>query len=426
MTHGPSTRSPNYRWNSVAFVTNDACSWIALTFISVSSVLPAFVHQLTTSAPVIGLVSTVFHGGWLLPQLVAARVTSDKPRKKPYMVAGLAGRITFWVVALALWARLDRNPEAALILFFTCLGLWAVSDGVASLVAADILARTIPLNRRGRLLGLGQFIGGLGGIGVGVIVGQVLGNPSLGFPADYALLFLLAGAMFVPATLALSSVREPSAQPASRQKGGQPDGRWLMLLFADPSFRRLMACRVLVGMVDLAAPFYVGHADRILHLPQDIIGEFVIAQTVAWIAASIVLGQVSDRWGPRRVATIAGAVGALGPLFALVAQLVGKPWLVWAYPFVFMTLGVVSSAAWLGFFNYLLEIAPDSTRPEYVGLSNTILGVLTLAPVLGGWLLETTSYTALFAVTVTTVLAGCLLTLTLKPPAKPAPAQDPP
>ena len=122
-----------------------------------------------------------------------------------------------------------------------------------------------------------------------------------------------------------------------------------------------------------------------------------------------------------------GAVAAaLGPLFAIAAHLAGEGWLVQAYPLVYVTLGVVNSAWMLGFFNYLLEIAPDGMRPAYIGLSNTIMGMLTLAPMLGGWLLEATSYPALFGVTTALTLAGFLLTLKLTPPQPAALAEDAP
>jgi MFS family permease len=79
-------------------------------------------------------------------------------------------------------------------------------------------------------------------------------------------------------------------------------------------------------------------------------------------------------------------------------------------------LGVVGSAWMMGFFNYLLEAAPEGMRPAYVGLSNTIMGIPTLAPIVGGWLLGATSYTVLFGVTAVIVAVGFLFTLGLKPP----------
>jgi hypothetical protein len=69
----------------------------------------------------------------------------------------------------------------------------------------------------------------------------------------------------------------------------------------------------------------------------------------------------------------------------------------------------------LGFYNYLLEIAPDDVRPSYIGLGNTVMGVLTLAPTLGGWLLEATSYTVLFATATGLVTLGFLIALRVRP-----------
>ena len=132
MNKNPDTLPPYFRWNFAAFLVDYICFGLALTFANLSSVMPAFVGQLTDSAPVIGLVDTVFRGGWLLPQLATARLINDKPRKKPYMLAGLSGRFLFFVIALALWSGLADRPTAMLILFFTCLGLFATTDGFGS------------------------------------------------------------------------------------------------------------------------------------------------------------------------------------------------------------------------------------------------------------------------------------------------------
>jgi MFS family permease len=418
MSKHTETLPPHFRWNFGAFVVDYVCFSIALTFASVSSVMPAFVDQLTDSAPVIGLVSSVFQGGWLLPQLGIAGLINDKPHKKPYMLAGISGRVMFWVIALGLWFGLARYPTAMLILFFASLGTFASTDGLASVAWFDILARAIPLRQRGRLIGLSQFVGGLAGVGVGALVGLILEQRP--FPTNYALLFALAGVVLIPSAVALSLIREPSIKETDpTEKGGNQTRKtksdWLKIL-SDPNFRRLMACRMLVGMVGLATSFYVVHASDVLHLPQSVIGQFVIAQTVSGVVASLLLGLVSERWGPRYVARIGSAAAITGPLFALAAHLAGGGWLVQAYPFVYVVIGFVNSMWMLGFTNYMLEIAPDDMRPAYVGLGNTIMGVLTFVPMAGGWLLEITSYTALFGATSAIVAVGFLLTLGLQPP----------
>jgi MFS family permease len=409
----------------MAFLVEFACfGGIVLTLLDPTSVLPAFVRQLTDSEFVVGLISAIFNGGWLLPQLAIGRLINEEPRKKPYVLAGLSGRVLLWVIALALWARLDRNPTAMLILSFTCIGLFAASDGVVAVAWLDITARAIPWKQRSRLIGLAQLISGLIGMGAGALVGLILALRS--FSDDYALIFTLAGVALIPSTIAQVLVREPQPEEVNRQANSHVMGGWLKPLVTDPAFRRLMVCQTLVGMMYLAAPFYVGHADDVLHLPKSVIGRFVIAQKLAGMVAGATLGLVSERRGPGFVVRIGSAAAVIGPLFALAAHIAGGGWLVQAYPFIYVMLGVVSSVQILGFANYLLEMAPDGMRPVYIGLGNTIAGTLVIAPMIGGWLLETTSYAILFSVTAVIVAVGFLASLGLGSPQRAAPMVEQP
>lgn len=407
--------SPDYRWNFLAFVVDYVFFGIAISFVRPASVLPAFVRQFTASAPVIGLVSTVWNGFWLLPQVVSARWINDKPRKKPYLMAGMSGRVAFWIVALGLWLGLGRNPNATLVLLFVCLALFTLTDGLASVAWFDMLARAIPVKRRGRLMGTAQIISGLAGLGVGWTISRILESARFPFPSDYALIFTLAGVAFIPSAIALTLLREPRMEKNGDGSDTTHPNGWFTPLVRDPSFRRLMTCRVLVGMISLATPFYVVHATDVLSLSQGVVGSFVAAQQAAGVASGALLGLVSDRWGPAHAVRIGSAIAIIGPVFALVAHLADGGLLSRAYPLVYVALGVYQSSTMLGFYNYLLEIAPDDVRPSYIGLGNTILGVLTLSPTIGGWVLEATSYTALFSITIGLAALGFLLALRLEP-----------
>ena len=403
----------HYRWNFAVLVADFASFGLAFTFINPTSVLPAFVRQLTDSAPIIGLAGTVFSAGWMLPQLITGHLIKDKPRKKPYMLMGMTGRIALWLIAAGVWAGLPRHPVAMLTLFFVCLALFATTDGIASVAWLDILARAIPLRERGRLLGMAQFLSGLAAAGMGVVVGLVLGHYP--FPDNYALLFTLAAVGLIPSTIAVILLREPRSEQGRLQTESQGKSNWLQPLTSDPAFRRLMVCRILFGALGLATPFFVVHAAEVLHLPESIVGRFVMTQALAGVISSAALGFVSQRWGPRYVIRVGTAASVTAPLYALAAHLVGDGVLVQGYPFVFVGLGVMNSAFLLGFLNYLMEAAPEEMRPAYIGLGNTIASVMALAPIAGGWLLEATSYTTLFGVTALLVGLSFVLSLALHP-----------
>jgi len=410
-----STLPPHYRWNFLALAVDYVSFMTSFTFFSPTSVLPALVRHLTTLAPVIGLSSTIFRAGFTLPQLAFAHLVTDRPRKKPYMLIGASGRVLLVVIALALWAGLPRYPTAMLVLLFTCLALFAIGDGLCSINWLDIMARAIPLRRRGRLIGISQIISSIAGAGAGALIGLILSTPRFRFPHDYALIFTLAAVAMSPAMIGLALVREPPPQDLAARKGRRARRRWLRLLADDVALRRLILCRILISMTDLATPFYVGHAQDVLHLPASIIGGFVIAQTVGTVAASALLGPLSERKGPRYAVRIASGAALVAPLFALAAHTAGGGWLAQAYPLVYVALGVVNSTWILGFTNYMLEIAPGELRPAYVGLGNTIVGMMAMVPALGGGLLEATSYTTLFGLAATIVASGLLLSLRLPP-----------
>lgn len=420
MTFEPTGTSlpKDLRWNTVAFLVDYVCFGVAFTLISISSVLPAFVDELTDSAPLIGLVSTVFSGAWLLPQLIAARLINDKPRKKPYLLIAINGRVALWIIALALCLGLSRRPTAMLTLFFVCLGLFAITDGFASVAWFDILARAIPLKQRGRMIGVGQFISGLLGIGIGRLVALILQNRP--FPFNYTLLFFLAGLVLIPSAVALVLLREPRPRPRPDDAVSPSSWRDLWhVLSGDPAFQRLIASRLMVGMVSIAASFYVVHASTRLHLPTAVIGQFIGAQTLAGVVSSPLLSWISERWGPHYVTRFAAFIALVGPLFAWTTEQVHLPAMYRAYPLVYAALGFLNNAWLVGFGNYLLEIAPEHVRPAYIGLGNTLAGILTVAPILGGWLLEATSYAVLFGLATVLVGIGFGLTLTLPPPASP-------
>jgi MFS family permease len=405
------------RLNSVAFFADQAFFSIGFSFVDPSSVLPVFVDQFTDSAPVIGSVTTILTGGWLLPQLIASRLTDERTRRRLYLVLPMLGRTSFWATALGLAAGLGGYPTAMLTLFFVAYGLFALADGFASVPWFDLLARAVPVSRRGRLLGTAQLAGSLGGAGAGALVSLVLASPRLGFPINYALIFTLASVLFLPSLVARTLIREPPPTTVRNVDAGDRDRGSLIATLGDPVWRRVMACRLLVGMRAMATPFYVVHASREIGMSASVIGSFVAAGMLSRAAAAPLLGWVSERLGPRYVIG-AGSVAAIaGPLFALVVDLAPNGGLTRAYPFIYVTLGIVQGSMVLGFLNYVMEIAPSELRPSYIGLTNTIMAVVMLAPILGGWLLEATSYSLLFAVTAAIVTSGFLVALTLEPAA---------
>jgi MFS family permease len=402
---------------------------VGMAFVSQTTVLPSFISQLTDSAPLIGLASTVQTGAWLLPQLIAASYLADKDRKKPYILLPAAvGRPVFFLLAGLLFLPGDRPPTLILGLFFFSLAIFMGTDALASVAWFDILSKAIPPTRRGRLIGAGQVISGLLTVGVGVVVNALLGPQGPPFPHNYALLFFLAGLSFVVSWLAMSFLREPvKPTQAKRLPWNSFLPKLLTVLKENRAFSLVTALRLLTGLGGMAVPFYVIYATEKLHFSAEAIGLFISSQVVGSILAGFVLGYLNERSGSKIVIQCSATLALASPLLALLMGPIGH-WVgtstIYVYSLIFLAIGAWNSSMMPGFITFVLELAPSEERPTYIALTNTLCGALLLVPFLGGWLLQATSYPVLFAVTVAGVVLGLVLTFRLEEPRQNASEAD--
>jgi len=417
----PPNADPHYWQNFVCFVLDYVFFGVGLAFIGQTTVLPSFVSQLTDSAPLIGLASTVQTGAWLLPQLIAASYLADKDRKKPYILLPAAlGRPVFWLFAGVLFLAGDRAPTLILGLFFVSLAIFMGTDALASVAWFDVLSKAIPPTRRGRLIGTGQVLSGLLTVGAGAVVNALLGPQGPPFPHNYALLFFLAGMAFFASWLAISFLREP-VKPTQNERLPWNTflPKLLTVLREDRAFSLVTALRFLTGLSGMATPFYVVYATKELHFSAEAIGLFISSQVAGGILAGFVLGYLNERSGSKIVIQCSTILAIASPFLALLMRPIGYlagASTVYVYSLIFLAIGALNSSYMSGFMNFVLELAPSEERATYIALTNTLCGVLLVVPFLGGWLLQATSYPVLYAVTAGGVSFALLLTFRLEEP----------
>jgi len=414
---------PDYRRNQVCLMVDFIAFGIAMAFISASTVLPSFVNQLTDSALLVGLISTLMSGSWLLPQLIAANYLSDKPRKKPYvLLPAVLGRPVWWLLTVMLLLVGDRAMALVLVGFFVSLVVFMGTDGLAALAWFDIFSKSIPPARRGRVVGTAQIISGIAGIGVGWVVSVILSADELPFPYNYALLFFLSGVCLLISLVAMSFLRERVQNPPPDSRIEENFFRRLWdVVRTDRQFRRVTVVRLLFGLGGMATPFYMIYGIDVLELPPETIGLATSVQVLGGILAGVILGYIQERSGSRLVILCSTALGLGVPLLALLTQVLSLqgaalPVVTTVYASVFVTIGLVNSSIMLGFLNFVMELAPPGENPTYMGLSNAFTGILLLVPMVGGWLLEMTSYTVLFTLAAGGAGLGLVMAFRLQEP----------
>jgi MFS family permease len=187
-------------------------------------------------------------------------------------------------------------------------------------------------------------------------------------------------------------------------------------------FRRYITVRLLIGLTGIALPFYSVYAKNVLGAEAGMAGIYAAVTGGAKLLSNIGWGWISDHKGNRLVMQLMLAGKGLTVLLALV--LVGlvsfsKPegaWLPYlALPLFFLD-GAVFPAGILAGSNFLTELVSDAERPIYLGLANTLSGVVTLLSVLGGLLVDWLGYAGLFAAALVLCVVGLALSTGLPEP----------
>ncbi len=393
------TRLPrNYLLN----VGNGASSKLAEQVAGPNVVLPWLLGAIGAPAALVGLLMPVKQAGSLLPQLAVAG-----------WIRSLAQRKTLWVLSAVVQAAclLLMVPAAAFLTpvsaGWTIVGLLAVfslASGAASVAFQDVVGKTIPKGRRGRLLANRAAIGGALTIAAGLLIHQQIGRGEdlilyLGLVFFGAVLWFFAAGLF-------GLIREEPGATAGGRNAIDEAGAGMQLVREVSGFRRFLGARALLLSIEVATPLYVLFGQGMLEHGAMALGSFVIAVGLAQVIGAPFWGYFSDH-SSRRVLVWSGLLGAgAGVLALLIGLLPSALQHPWVYALVFVLIGLAEAGVGLGRKTWLVDAAPAGQRPTWVAFSNTSIGLLTLAAAGLGLIAQFVSGEAMVLALILLALAG--------------------
>jgi MFS family permease len=395
----------NFRWNFTVNALDGASFWFGMSFISSTVILPLFVSHFTKNPILIGLIPFFGTAGYVLPQLFTANAVERAPRKKffPVNIGFFTERMPIFLLAPITWLLAIGHPMAALASFFVLYAWHTFGAGVISVGWQDMIAKLIPVDKRGRFFGITNFIGNGTGILGAMAVPFILGN--FAFPMGYVVSFAIASAMVFLSWIFLSQAREP-AVPSSKPATSQLEYlRSLpMILRGDRNFSMYLLAQIIFSMSGMAVGFLVVYAVKTWQLSDAIASGFTIALQVGLALANLLFGFLSDRKGHKLNLEICMAINVLSLLLALLA-----PSPLWFFP-IFFLRGAINAGTFMSGISIVYEFTEADNRPTYIGLANTIPGIVGgIAPLIGGWLAGAVSYQAMFILSAVIGVVGWAL-----------------
>jgi MFS family permease len=410
----------HYRWNFTVNALDGAFFWFGMTFIASSTILPLFASHLTTSLLLIGLIPLIDTAGTLIPQLFVANWVERRPRKL-WFPAGLGfftERMPVFLLAPLMYLLLRANqPVLALVSFYLLYTWKSFGGGIIIIGWQDMIAKIIPLDKRGRFFGITNFIGSAAGILGALAVAAVLARYP--FPIGFVLSFAAAAVMVFLSWIFLSQAREPAVASSKPPVSQLEYLRSLpSVVRRDYNFRAYLLAQIVFAISLMATGFLVVYTARTWQLSDAQGGAFTIALQVGMTLAYLFFGFFSDRWGHKLSLEIGFLLNALSLGLAIVA-----PSPLWFYA-IFFLRGAISAASFVSGISIVYEFTDADNRGTYIGLANTLPGVVgAISPLIGGWLAGAVSYQAMFVLaTATGGLAWGLMRFAVREPRKVAAA----
>jgi MFS family permease len=427
------------RRNFTLGVLNGVFFTLVTAFVSPTLVLALFVSKLGGSNLLVGLLPAIATGGYLLPQLfVAGRMQALPKVMGWYGWPGVVRCVAYalLVVATLLLGGSSDNYGLLLLLFFVLYTIYSLTAGLGGVPWIVMVGKVVPPRRRGLFFGLRNFGGSILALFASGLIKVLLdGQGGLAFPINFVIIFAITTILVTLGVGSWTLIKEPAQRAVTKASSLMAMiRRGPQNLRADRSYRYFLIARILLALATIADPFYIVYASKQLNAPDSVAGLYAAALTVASIVGNLIWSPLADYAGNRRMMLLTGvAVTAVPAMAVLIPLLAAAGWLGWvinipgvsgfagssgsviSVPFalVFVFSGFAASAAGIINNNVMLNIAPPQLRSEYIGYLNTVLGLITFIPVIGGLLVDWLGFVPVFIVAAALALGATFSALGL-------------
>ncbi len=396
----------NLKRNYIGHYLHGMLGMTGFRLINAPTFLPAYLHMLSGSNTVVGLGLALQQLGGVLSPIVGANQIEHRTKVMPaaMWMGGLA-RMQIIGMALAGWFLSGQSRVVAIIGFMFLFGLFM---GTQRVVFSMLLAKVIPISRRGRLQAWRNATGGLIAAGLAYLAGRYFIDANL-FGNGYSTTFIFA---FALTSLGLTALRllmiepePPTVRPRSRLVDRFKD---FPALLAEKGFLYFMIVQMLAITARMAVPFYVLFASSTIELNGKNLGLLSLAFLGADTISNLVWGYLGDKTGFRLVM-----------LLSLLVWVGSTVLLMGAHDFLpifmaFFGLGAAQSGYMMSAGTMILEFGERDEMPMRIAFSATAEGIMgSIGPLLGGVISSTLGYGPMFSISIAFLVAALIVLITM-------------
>ncbi len=360
--------------NFMLNVLNGGATKLAEQLASPGVALPWILAAIGAPASFAGILVPAKNAGSLLPQLIVSGQIRGFPRRKFFWIVPAAIQGVMMVIMAVVVSKMHGTGGG-----FAILGLllfFSMASGVSSIAFKDVVAKTIPKGKRGRMLAYRATLGGIFTLVAGLFLYYYIEGTEERLP--YVIILLGAAVFWFLGVLLFIWIKE---EKGATQGGRTPINelkKGLELLKKDRNLVFFVVTRALLMAIPLATPFFVLQGRSLTGATISGLGLMVLVTGLANIFSSPLWGRFADQ-SSRKMMLVAAGLGIFNCIYVLSFPFWPESWQS-LYTFVpVLLLNVVAHAgARLSRKTYLVDFAPAGERPLYVSLSNTLIGIFTI------------------------------------------------
>jgi MFS family permease len=397
----------NLRRNYAGHFVHGMLGMTGFRLVNAPTFIPAYLHMISGSDFYVSLGASLQQlGGVISPIAGAAQIEHRKSILPVSMFLGTMMRVQILAIALAGWFLGGTPLLFAVLTFLFLLGLFSGPQGVAF---QFLLAKMIPIERRGQLQGWRNLTGGIIAASLSYFAGKYLVGHNVfgnGYGTTFALAFILTS---LGLTFFSFLVREPEP-PTIRPRTAMRDRmrELVPMLKSNPGFMYFMLARTFAIASRVAQPFYIIYVGKKIGFTGDVVGMLSLAFLGADTVMSVGWGYLADRYGFRSNFIIALIFWIASTI--LLMSVSSPLWLFIA----FFGLGAGNSGYQMSAQNIVFEFGHRDDMAMRLAFSNTAESVMSaLGPLLGGVIAASFGYFTVFWVAAVCEAIALVLLVTL-------------
>jgi len=382
-----------------------------IAVISTGGAVALFINAMTGSKTLIGLAVTVQSLFVIVGQLCSAPYVRSIRRLPEFLFNSMAiQRVAPLLMSLPLLLGFAGNWSVGI--FLILFGFFWFMDGFLTIAWAELCTRALKPELRGHMMGMQVTIGGAASLLTGLLLTWLLATPALSNNHRFAMVFILAGIVLLSSLFFIRLVRDPNpiVNP-EKLDVRQYYMRIPSVIRRSKPLQHMLAARIPSYIGFASVSFIVVYGAGVLSLSETQVSWLIYANIVGGLIGGISLGEISRRFGNKTIILICntGVYIALG----MAVLLTFLPVLGYAWLFATCTLASLTANNWLGYFSYILDIAPSEERSVYQVISNFVGIPFSFSGYVMGAVIDRFGFIAMFVISGIFAAAAIVLSIRL-------------